>query len=365
MDQRACSAPIRLRLFRAPLRNLPGLGRSRASIVSVAASGVVLVGGSLLASSEARADCTVRGTATVPKSVQIFAASKGTDVIATFTGQPVPASLAFAGAPRAALSTGGGFTIEGYVEPNAVPVFTTRNVTVAEGHVWIGQGRPVSVVSATDASVQVEYKVPMPVDQTVRGSTICEGLALAPPSTHSAPPPEGARAWVTKRVPLMLRGKPGGDGVFRFGSESSKGALLFWGTEQRGGAVKIALASDLVVDAWADARDLEAMPKGEMLDAVATAGTTVVKPPKVTLGGSAKIVKAPVGMPLRGKGDDSAPVIGSVQAGTEVAVLETILGWSNVVPTSFALMPPTGGGFWVKADVLIPPPPKLPSSPLK
>jgi hypothetical protein len=321
----------------------------------------------LLLPRAAGADCSVKGTPVLPKTAQIFTTSKGGDVIATFTGQAVAATVAFAGAPRAGIQTGGGFRLEGYVEPSVVPIFTTRDVTVAEGHVWIGAGRSVKVVGGTDASVQIEFAAPMPVDQTVRATTVCEALALDPPATRTASPPEGARAWVTKRVPLVLRGKPGGDGVFRFTSDASKGALLFWGTEVRGGSVKVALASDLVVDAWADAKDLEAMPRGEMLDAVATAGTTVIKPPKVTLGGSARIVKSPVEMPIRAKGDDAAVPIGTLDAGTEVAVLETILGWSNVVPTSFAVMPPAGGGFWVKAALLEPPPasPKLPSSPLK
>lgn len=332
-----------------------------------ASSAALLVSAGLLASTPARADCTVRGTPVLPKTVQLFGSSKGTDVIATFTGQATAAALTFAGAARAGLKTTSGFRLEGYVDIGTVPIFTARDVTVAEGHVFIGTGRVVKVLGGTDASVQLEFTAPMPVDQTVRATAVCEALALDPPPTRVASPPEGARAWVTKRTPLVLRGKPGGDGVFRFTSDSAKGALLFWGTEVRGGAVKVSLASDLVVDAWADTKDLEAMPRGEMVDAVATAGVTVVKPPKVSLGGSVRLVKAPVEMPIRAKGDDAAIPIGTLEAGTEVAVLETIVGWSNVVPTTFAVTPPAGGGFWVKAATLEPPTqsPKLPSSPLK
>ena len=83
-------------------------------------------------SGSARADCTVRGTSVLPKTVQLFGSSKGTDVIGTFTGQSVNASVTFAGAARAALKTTGGFRLEGYVDPAAVPLFTARDVTVAE-----------------------------------------------------------------------------------------------------------------------------------------------------------------------------------------------------------------------------------------
>lgn len=330
----------------------------------LAVSAAVL-GLSLLAAQDARADCVVAGTPVIAKAVPLFGSATGTIVLGSFTGQPVPARLTLGGGSRAALKTGGGFRVEGFVEMASVPAYTQRNVAIAEGHVWIGTGRTVKVTGGTDASVQIEFAAPMPVDQTVRATTSCDALGLDPPTGRTATPPDGARSWVAKRAPLLLRNKPGGESVFRFTSDAVKGALLFWGTEVRGGSVKVALASDLVVDAWADVKDLEAMPRGEMLDAVATAGVAVTRPPKVTLGGSVKIVKAPADLPIRAKGDDASPPIGMVDAGTEVAILETIVGWSNVVPTTFAVMPPATGGFWVKADGLVPPVRRPPASPLE
>jgi hypothetical protein len=51
---------------------------------------------------------------------------------------------------------------------------------------------------------------------------------------------------------------------------------------------------------------------------------------------------------VRNHANDTAQIIGAIEREGEVLVLETILGWSNVVPTSLAIMPPdSGGGFWV------------------
>jgi len=36
--------------------------------------------------------------------------------------------------------------------------------------------------------------------------------------------------------------------------------------------------------------------------------------------------------------------------GAEVYVLETITGWSNILPKSLALTPPDDGGFWIPSS---------------
>ena len=123
-------------------------------------------------------------------------------------------------------------------------------------------------------------------------------------------------------------------------------AHLFWSTESRAGFVHVKARGHLTIDAWARASALEPLKKGEMMDqflppttAVAGAQLALDKPPKV--------VQAAREIPLRAHRDDKEKPIGAIEVGAEVYVMETLLGWVNVLPKNLGLTPADDGGFWI------------------
>jgi hypothetical protein len=306
------------------------------------------------------AACVLRGTPIMPRTGEIFGAAAGGDPIARFTGQPVASSVTLPTANgRAAIRTGsgqGGVRIEGFLELAAVPAQSTRDLPILADHVWIAGGKAVKLVGLASGQVTVELTLGAPLDQTVRATTGCDGLSLDPQAARPAPIPGNARGYLVKKSPLELRPAPGAASAFTLTSPDIKDALLFWSTERKGGQVHVHLSSDLVVDAWVAAGDLAALKEGEMMDALAT-GTTSISTPKIAMQGEPRIVKVTKEVPIRGNATDLASPIGAIESGAEVLVLETVLGWSNIVPAALNLMPPDGRGFWVKTvDLGITPP---------
>jgi hypothetical protein len=289
------------------------------------------------------------------KTTEVFSAASGNETVAKFTGQAVPAAVTLGTGARAKIRTGtgsGGFRVEGFVDVRAVPAFTTRNVPVVPDHVWIGGGRTVRLGGAPSGQLTVEMNAGAPIDQVVRATTTCDAASLDVPSFRQPAVPGNARGYLVKKVPLELAAEPGGSAVFTFQSSTARDALLFWSTEQRGNQVRVQLIGDLVVDAWAPSTSFEALKQGEMMDSLAP-GVTSISTPKLMMQGTPKVVRVTSDVTIRNHANDSALVIGAVEAGGEVIVLETVLSWSNVVPTSLAIMPPDGGGgFWVKTGEL-------------
>ncbi len=307
----------------------------------------------------------LRGSPLMPKTVQIFDAATAGAAIGHFTGQPVTASLTLptTSGARAALRTGsgrGGMRLEGFLDLAAIPAQSTRNLPIVADHVWIAGGKTVSIAAVVGAQVTVELTAGAPIEQTARATTACDGLSLDQQTVRQSPIPGEARGYLVKKSPLDLRPSPGAAAAFTLSSSSVKDALLFWSTESKSGQVHIHLASDFVIDAWAAASDLEALKAGEMMDALSP-GITTVSAPKIAMQGELRTAKVTKEVPVRGHANDSSAVIGAIEAEGEVLILETVLGWSSVVPAALNMMPPDGQGFWVKtADLGLPtsPPPK-------
>lgn len=286
--------------------------------------------------------CALAGRARVDKGTTLRAA--GGDAIARFSGAAVSLSLSL-DAAGARARTGDGFRIDGVIELPGVAIFTRRRVPVVADHVWISGGRRVA--ARLDAGViTVEHSAGAPVGQTLKAKAPCDALSIEPVASAHPAVPESARGWVAKRAPLTLRDAAGAD-VFTLTHEGIKDALLFFSTERRGAAVHVVFQGDVVLDAWAQVSDLEALKPGELLGA-SSSEVTIPSAPRLAFDGSARRVKAAREAVIRSRPEDGAAVIGAVEPDTEVLVLETVLGWSSVWPASLALQPPEGRGFWVK-----------------
>lgn len=350
-----------IRLHCAVMASLNVPWKLLAATSSLLVGAVVLCAGRHLSRptelAQARAEgsaCSVRGTPTLAKNVELFAGATGEERLARFTGQAVGLRVTVPSQPgtRAAVkSDREGFHIDGYLAPQSVPVFTTRNVPVVADHVWIGGGRQVMAMSASADRVNIELAVGAPIEQTLRATVGCEGLSLEVPSFQQAPISGHARGYLVKKAPLAIRASASGPTVFSFTSEDIKDALLFWSTERSGGAVRVQLTGDVVIDGWASASDLEALKEGEMMDALAP-GRSSISAPRLMMQGAPSPIKVPRQVSIRARANDAAAVIGGIDSGAEVLVVETVAGWSSVLPPALHLMPTEGGGFWVKSSEL-------------
>ena len=63
-----------------------------------------------------------------------------------------------------------------------------------------------------------------------------------------------------------------------------------------------------------------------------------------------RVARATKDIPVRFRRDEKERPIGVIEAGAELLVLETIAGWTNVLPKSVFALPDESGGFWIPAS---------------
>jgi hypothetical protein len=63
-------------------------------------------------------------------------------------------------------------------------------------------------------------------------------------------------------------------------------------------------------------------------------------------------VQAPRAVAIHLGRGDTTPVIGEIEPGSEVYVMDTLLGWVSVLPKALHVMPADDKAFWVKASDL-------------
>jgi hypothetical protein len=300
----------------------------------------------------APAACTLKGTFPVARGTAIFDAASAGRTLATFTGAyqgftitELPADPSNA---RARIATSAGapsLRVEGWIAPGAMAFFTTRDLPVVPGHVWISDAQRVRLVQAGPGSLGVELSLPGTSGQSVRATAPCDGVAVSPGTPTPMSVPGDGRGFLSKTATIDLFGEPGGAVVFTLrGAEGT--AQLFWSNEARAGFVHVKMRGSLTIDAWARQRDLEPLKKGEMMDQFIPPVTSVAAA-TLKLDGAPRLVKADKDMAVRAKREEKDKPIGMVEAGAEIFVLETMLGFTNVLPKNLGLFPGEDGGFWV------------------
>jgi len=354
---------------RALARNL-----ARGSAIAVVGTSMVLLTSAFAnrespgSSHEARADeapsppapagagaaCILEGTAPVQRDAKLHSAAAGGEVIGKFTGALLPMKMselpAAPGSGRAKLHTSSGgpnLRIEGWVAPTAVPMFTKRDVAVVPGHIWIAKGQRVELQKSSPNKLFVSLSIAGSRKQKVKASDSCGAFALAPVPSPAQEVEGRARGYMMKRSDIELYDRPGGDVVFSLQMIEGAG-LLFWSTKSKSGYVNVKARGDLSIDAWAKWGDLEALRPGEMMDRLIPAVRKITGA-KLAMEDPPPIVKATEALTLRAKRDAAASSIGAIEVGAEVYVMETIAGWTNVLPRHLGITPPDGGGFWIPA----------------
>jgi hypothetical protein len=295
------------------------------------------------------------GTEPVPKGLQIFDAPSGGRVIGSFSGAFASLRLSefpadpVAGRARVSTSLGSGSVrLDGWVAPATIPVYTARDLSVMGGHVWISTAQKIKLVQATAGSLTGEVTILGTSGQTAKASGPCDAFTLQRGTPTAMEVPGNGRGYLMKTTSIELFDAPNGNAVFALQMNEGS-AQLFWSTESRAGFVHVKARSDLTLDAWARYRDLEPLKKGEMMDQFIPP-TTAIQGAQLALDPLPRVVRATKEIPIRLRRDDKDAPVGAVEVGAEIYVLQTMTGWSSILPKSLALTSPDDNGFWIPSS---------------
>jgi hypothetical protein len=292
--------------------------------------------------------CEIKGTPLMAKGANLWANTQATSLLGTFAGQPIGMSASsFSTTGKVKVRTSGGLRLDGFVEGKDLPLFTAAEVAVVPGHLWIATGQRVTF-TANVSGLTIDAPATGPLAQGLRASSPCSSLSLDRRSRPAWDVPGFGRGYLPKHESLDLRDQPGG-AIIHTLHLSQPGAMLLWSTETRDGYVHVEYHEDLVVDAWIASSDLNALKVGETMDRLAPP-STVTGSARLALAGQPTIVRAQKDVALRLSTKPEAPPIGYIEAGGEVYVTETMLGWSSVLPRGLNVLPPEGHSFWVPAS---------------
>lgn len=304
--------------------------------------------------------CRIEGVAHPSADTAIYDAARGASVVATFTGAGV--AITMNGVPasgnngRASVDIGkpSGFVISGFVDLEALPVLSQRRIAVVKDHVFIEAGQQVAVVDSRAGTLKVRYEPHRSLAGAFEGWAGCKDLGFDRPRPAPASQiPGNAQSYLFRRGDLSLFSQAGGGNAPASTLELAPGKapLLFYALQTEGSWARVLHEGDLVIDAWVPLSKLEALPPGELVDHVQPAAREE-GPATLTLGSDARAVRAAGAGTIRlGPKLDAKPV-GRVAAGSELFVVDVVLGWASVLPKSLFVNSVEGTHFWVKASEL-------------
>lgn len=334
---------------------------------TLAALAVLVAAGSWLGAPVARADgsvgsgnqCSVKGTVLMPANLEVYDAAKDGSVIARFTGSETAlAASDFPGdakAGRVAVQTGtgtGSFRIGGYIDGTQLPLYTAQDVAVISGHIWLAAQRRVHFVASSPGKLRVELKMTTPMRQTFGAWASCSAFTLTEGTPSGWTPAGSERGYVVKKDSIDLFNEPSADrNVVTTLVRSAENGILLWSTERRGAFVHVRFHGPVVIDAWARAQDVHALPPGETMDQM-RGPVTHSNPPHLALQQNPKVVRTTKEVPIHVAAKDGSPVIGRIESDTDTYVLDIVAGWASVLPKALNIAPATDKQFWVKASDL-------------
>ena len=299
--------------------------------------------------------CTLRGIAE-PRVNADIEDGQG-HVIARFSGAPTPIvasdfPLDARGRVRIETGTGaGGFRIRGLLAVNDLPLFTANDVPVIADHVWIAQGRSVNFVTSAPGRLRIEKRTTQPIAQTFAAWANCSALALAALPLATWAPSGSARAYVLKKSSLELFDHPAGASLLSITRAHDGDRVLFSSNDQRPDWLAIEYHGEVILQAWARAKDLVPLAAGEGTDQLGSR-SSIRSPARLAIQGEPRIVKPVRDVPLRAAAHETDAPIGVIEPGAETYVLDVVAGWASVMPKALNVVPGPDGQFWVKTSDL-------------
>ena len=300
--------------------------------------------------------CVIRGETAMPSTLSIYDKEQEGRAIARFTGGPTPvvASNFSASSRRVSVETGtgtGSFRIKGFVEASQLPLYTAKTVPVVPNHVWIGAQQQVSVVGASSGRLKVKRAARAPVKGNFTGSAACGAFSFSPGVPSAWNVPGHARGYIVKQSSVELFDAPGGAPIQTLSRSSEGGGILLFSTERRDPWVHVEYHDDIVIEAWARASELHALPPGETMD-YQRGSTSQRGLPRLAVQEALRTVKTRQEIPIRTEPKDSAPVMGRIEPDTETLIMDIVAGWTSVLPKSLHVAPAEGEQFWVPSKQL-------------
>lgn len=256
------------------------------------------------------------------------------------------------GRDQAQIETGtgrGSFRLRGFVKADELRIYTNYAIPVVSDHVWLGIGTRVTVAGVSGGKVRIEKPIKTPFDQRFSASAECSALSFTPPAPPGLMMPGNARVFLMKVPALDLYGEmpPTGAPISVLQRSPLVDSVRFFSTEQRGGFIHVRYQGEVIIDGWAKASDLVALPRGETSD-LPPSGYTLTSPPQLQLPQAPRSVTTTRELPLRIAAHDAEPPVGVIEAETDVYVMDTVGGWANVLPKSLHVLPVDNLSFWVK-----------------
>jgi hypothetical protein len=303
------------------------------------------------------AGCRLQGSAS-PRANAPIEDAQGR-LLARFSGAPtllVADSFPSRAGGRVRVTTGtgkGSFRVQGFTPVAEIPLYSMAPIAVSPGHVWIAAGKSLAYLSSGRNALRIEKRVAVPFDQSFRAWAPCASIAFEPPALPSSTPGGIAQSYVIRRSRLELLGEPRRPEarLLTLLPSPQPPQALFSGREQRGEWVRVEHQGELIIDAWARAVDLQALPRGQGLDRLAPQSVSPVSA-RLAVQGEPRVVRAVREVPFRARADDSEAPLGVIEAEAEAFVLEVVGGWVSVMPKALEVVPRPDGQFWVRAEEL-------------
>jgi len=302
--------------------------------------------------------CVMGAEIPVPAGTLVYDAPAGGKAIAKFTGGVVPVSISHFPAQlkgarvkvRSSVEGKGHLRVDGWVDLKPFRFFAAKELPVVRGHVWITKSTELQPEKAAAAGFTVEHTVMGSNDQQVRGTYGCDSFTIKPPVPEQPDVPGHARSYQMKKEELDLYDSPRGEVVFTF-SMTEDTRQLFFSTESRGGYVHLRAKTDLTVEGWARWSDVTATRHAEVWSN-SVPNPTPYASQSLALGEPPPVVTIAKEVPIFAQADAKSAKIGALEAGAKIYPMEATAGFTNVMPVGLGILPPDGGGFWVKSSDL-------------
>lgn len=152
-------------------------------------------------------------------------------------------------------------------------------------------------------------------------------------------------------LPLFDRPGAGAKPVTSLHLASTSRGLLFFGDRREGDYIHVLYHRDVAIEGWIAARDLEILPRGELIDQSASK-YAAPNDKRLAMRADGQLYRAPSDLPLYGRADPKQPPIGTVVKDTELYVLDVVVGWASVLPKQLDVVPIGDRHFWVRASEL-------------
>jgi len=299
--------------------------------------------------------CTLAGLAVPARHAELR--DEQGRVLAELSGAPVPMTVSGVPSSRTGMfevKTGEGrgeLAIAGRLAAPQLALFAASELPVVGSVVRLAPGARLELVSASSDQITAVRPRAGVFDQEFSVTARCDGYSLtrlAP--TVFSPTHQGLRGYVLRAHELDLFAEPAALGpVLRLVRARGGEGVLFTSPESQGDWVRIQYFSEVLIDAWVRASDLERLPDGELVDQPEVRTITEREPARLVVKEHIKVVRFETPIPLRGSASESAAPIGLIEPYTELFVLDLVAGWASILPKSLSVLPPDGKSFWVRS----------------